>query len=623
MPLKKSQGPVSLFDIRLKGTERDVVVIRGSPEDAASVLLQGSVVLAALDNISIKRVSLKLTAVMKLRWTDQIQTVRGAASRPVKHEKVVYEHEWPNLELRSSGRTSQSSSTTDLTNLGNNVTSLTGQSHHSSSTHVNALNQGNHEFPFEVVLPGDICESVEGPEHAQIVYRFQATVERGRFANNLVKYKHLRIVRTIGADAFELSQTMSLENTWPNKVDYTIDTPSKAVAIGSLAQIHMILVPLLKGLKLGQIRVQLIETQNLITSPALYQSFSEEKMVAEHIRPAPEEDTAGMDRWEVTEFVQMPSSLSKCAQDCQIGQNIKIGHKLKFIISLLNPDGHVSELRASLPIYLFISPSIAISSLDPTRVVVPGSAPEEESLFAARGHTGSDSNYALDSVAPPNYQDHIYDKLWSEVTLSGENSAANSNESTPFRSRRSSFNDHPASELGMTALDPVNRSQLVEGLQRLELHQQQRNSQALDDYSYPASSSGHSPAQTPDVDAMSRVPSYDTAVRSPDDSDVELAPGYGYDSIGSGSLPSSPKTEPVFQRPPMRVPSSSAPGSAFNIHSLTPLSSVGGSSSRQTSSHQSGTFGNHSRNTSSSALSSLLHRSSSSRSLFTFGKKHS
>jgi hypothetical protein len=64
---------------------------------------------------------------------------------------------------------------------------------------------GNYEFPFEVLLPGDTPESVEGLNDSWIIYRMKVTIARSRMAHKLHAQKHLRVVRTLDPSSLELS----------------------------------------------------------------------------------------------------------------------------------------------------------------------------------------------------------------------------------------------------------------------------------------------------------------------------------------------------------------------------------------------------------------------------------
>lgn len=155
-----------------------------------------------------------------------------------------------------------------------------------------------------------------------------------------------------------------------------------------------------------------------------------------------------LDKWEIDTFLRIPPSLSKCTQDCDIQTHLKVRHKLKFNIGLCNPDGHTSELRASLPVQIFISPFVTVrarteensDAQDPQDYTEN----DEEVLFSSDPHNTSLTNlqqYEADArqasedqseetlrsnphsyssftglVAPPMYEQHVYDKLWSDVS---------------------------------------------------------------------------------------------------------------------------------------------------------------------------------------------------------------
>ncbi|KAK9474838.1 uncharacterized protein V1510DRAFT_410802 [Dipodascopsis tothii] len=588
--LQRSSSSLSFFDIRLYSADRDVVIVRGNPDESAGVVLKGAVVFSVMESVSIKKISLRLYGVVRLNWQDSVQTARGLTQRTNRFERVVYEHTWNFLEWEGS----------------------------KNSSHT--VGQGNHEYPFEVVLPGAIHESVEGLDGGSVVYKMKATVERGRFANNMIKKKHVRIVRTLGPEALELSQTMSIENIWPNKVDYSISIPSKAVAIGSATPVHLILQPLLKGLKLGTIQCVLKEyyTLQIPHGPA----HANARTVAQHTIPAPDEDELGLDVWDIRDAFEVPASLHKCTQDCDIDGFVKIRHKLKFAVSLKNPDGHVSELRASLPITLFISPHVAVND-GAEEIGSFGSAPSDE------------------INAPPRYDDHIYDRLWQDIPTSGLNTPMASGANTPrIRSRRNSGEN--ADALGFTALD-MQSARLHAGLSALALSQAQAAAApgASDSYFPPrgqgsgtpygsgthtplsaAGDDGHWPGvdqpsgthisrgQTPigspamsaiseddarldcDLGTLSRVPSYTTALRTPIRDDMQQwLPSYddeeGNASRGSSASHSRASTPPISRHASSSVlPSlslTSLSGLAHKGHHHDGASSSSGSGQRSRS----------------------------------------
>lgn len=70
------------------------------------------------------------------------------------------------------------------------------------------LSADNYEWPFNIILPGDIPESVEGLPHSWIIYRLKASIERGLLLRDIADRAHVRIVRTFDPSALELAHAM-------------------------------------------------------------------------------------------------------------------------------------------------------------------------------------------------------------------------------------------------------------------------------------------------------------------------------------------------------------------------------------------------------------------------------
>jgi hypothetical protein len=140
----------------------------------------------------------------------------------------------------------------------------------------------------------------------------------------------VRVVRTLNAGALELSQTMSVENLWPNKVEYSISIPNKAVVFGSSIPVDIVLIPLLKGLSVGKVTCSLKELHNFSIPhkentrsdmrSIITQTFEGGDMVQE---PHEDEDFG---RWNLHQRVELPKTLARCVQDCEV-ESIKVRHK--------------------------------------------------------------------------------------------------------------------------------------------------------------------------------------------------------------------------------------------------------------------------------------------------------
>ena len=138
-------------------------------------------------------------------------------------------------------------------------------------------------------------------------------------------------------------------------MDYCISTPAKAVIFGTNIQVDFKLIPLLKGLSIGRIEVELMEIHDMTTEllTSLNRSFHSERVVSKDVWTIPEETEAeeiegtGQEGFVFSRYIAIPKSLKECLQTVEV-VGIKIKHKLKFNLQLHNPDGHVSEV-STLP----------------------------------------------------------------------------------------------------------------------------------------------------------------------------------------------------------------------------------------------------------------------------------
>ena len=156
----------------------------------------------------------------------------------------------------------------------------------------------------------------------------------------------------------------------------------------------------------------MVELQEFIRNPeasaTLMNTHKISRVVATDEYSVPEEPDVLDEEAEgyvFTRHVELPKSLTECVQDTE-ARGIKVRHRLKFKILLQNPDGHMSELRATLPVSLYISPSLAIN--DNNELV-------DQTPVAAQRARETDIAHA----APPLYEDHQLDQLYSGVDMSG------------------------------------------------------------------------------------------------------------------------------------------------------------------------------------------------------------
>lgn len=403
----------SLFDIEL--TSPNPIILHGTASEATSQILSGKIVLELSEPTSVKQIHLKLTGRARLMWTEGV----GATTRSHVEESEIYKHSWEFLHFRNSSHT---------------------------------LNAGRHEFDFSLEMPGDLPESIYCAD-GYIYYKLKAVMERPTFAANSIARKHVRLVRALAPTALEFTQTVSIENEWADKLDYDISIPQKAYFLGDSIPISIKLTPQIKNLQVDHITCSLKEYSNVIfgnesrladarteksrtriirtikmqdfvrndqplvdmatlasvedirrqlarlqqegfaTEEDLQQDLSSTSSAA-ILGDASEEQPA---LWNFQGRLVVPPNKHLCNPSFNSYRTPQfiIRHKLKISIFLLNSDGHLSELRAALPII----------------------------VLSERSHNsdGTPDNEQDDLLrALPSYHDHIYDHLTSVASGQGD-----------------------------------------------------------------------------------------------------------------------------------------------------------------------------------------------------------
>lgn len=197
----------------------------------------------------------------------------------------------------------------------------------------------------------------------------KATIDRGVLAHNVLARKHVRVVRTLDTAALELSHEMvrlsskplprlpvqavdvvqAVENTWVDKIDYTLSTPTKGVIFGTAVQVNFRITSLLKGLRIGEVTTKINETQDMIIDMRRYARKTKvTRDVAEDKFDFPQDQETvlvdGQDSWVISRQIPLPKSLRECLQTVD-ALGIKTKHNLLFNVKLINPDEHVSEVK--------------------------------------------------------------------------------------------------------------------------------------------------------------------------------------------------------------------------------------------------------------------------------------
>ncbi|KAK4147486.1 uncharacterized protein C8A04DRAFT_8917 [Dichotomopilus funicola] len=554
-PFGSASGRYTFFDVRL---DNDFIVFRGNDHEASGQLLKGTVVLCLHSPLKLEAIHLKLVGAAHYTWTDAKVTATGISTHKVAKTAPFLEHRWTPFE---------------------GIGALDPTNDSRLQTRGITLDAGNYEWPFELMLDGDTTESVEGLREAGVQYKLKATIARGKLMHDIHAYKQFRVIRTLEASALEFLHAMSIENIWPNKIDYSIVVPQKAVVFGSCIPVEMRFTPLLKGLEIGDVTIKLIEIHDIILHGVSGHSLREHKKEREidswtisvtreeHwqdvIQDSGPEGWEGQEGWVVHTTLNLPKRLTKCLQDVNV-KGIKIRHKLKVVVALNNPDGHVSELRATLPVSIFISPNMPLDETGTLVRQLPSGASREAA-----------------TIAPPAYEHHRLDQLYADIEPMSLNPNLHSNLNSPLGGRSGVNSPFPGhSRAGSTENLPalletsaIQPDVLAHRLHSMSLEDRHRNTSwnsnlsaaggpptpGEDVHISPPTSapltrhnSGDSPvgSHTPpehldftETSELSKVPSYQTAVRTPVRSLVSEVHGLP-DYQTALSAPSSPPGTP-------------------------------------------------------------------------------
>lgn len=157
--------------------------------------------------------------------------------------------------------------------------------------------------------------------------------------------------------------------------------------------------------------------------------------------------------YQFSRYLELPKSLNQCLQDCNI-KGIKIRHKVKFNVQLHNPDGHISELRANLPVSFYISPSLPINEHNDL---------VDQTPQASRAAIAND----IANAAPPVYGKHTLDVLYSDMDGYRTPGTALSTPGTPYLHSRHASSENLASLAAMANGNYVSPAALQTRLQDL------------------------------------------------------------------------------------------------------------------------------------------------------------
>lgn len=131
--------------------------------------------------------------------------------------------------------------------------------------HGHTLKAGFHQFPFQLQLGGSLPSSITSGIYggAHVSYKLRAIAVRPGLAHNMQAVMPISIVRTFAPQALEYQQSLEIENTWPEKLMYSIMIPHKAWAAGDQMTAIVKFSPLSKGVRVLTVTTTIHEATKL------------------------------------------------------------------------------------------------------------------------------------------------------------------------------------------------------------------------------------------------------------------------------------------------------------------------------------------------------------------------
>lgn len=481
----QSTKDLAYFNIRLKSHGlKNTILIRGNDAEVSNIPIEGHVKLLTQEDLHVRRIRLELVGEFVVDYYGR--TDSGHVSGQVHERNCVLKAVWPNLLTSSSGvvlfgdygdtmvklhkvdsylrkslrensvdisgTSSLHGSQTDLAkkrptfSRASSLSAVSKQNEESlfqiprsgvdgtpyplqngSDHHSFLLPQGNYSMPFEINLLANLPESVEGLPTGKILYRLMCTVERGRFDRSFLTARYIRFVRTLHPRNINLTDSIEFNSTWPGKLDFCVSTRRKALAMGTLVPIKLIIVPLVKGLSFKSMNVSIVQHNHV---RGLLGTSPEFEIVTHKQKLDCSDSEFTEDGWVVRGNYQVPSSLLEVTQTCAVKNDmVNVKHRLRVGIHIRNSDGHISELKANLPVCIFMSPSHGLVTAKHMEVdtahgsfTSEGDEAKQDVIFDHREDLSADVSQDEDAeddfddeteeCAPPLYDQHVYDTVY-------------------------------------------------------------------------------------------------------------------------------------------------------------------------------------------------------------------
>lgn len=276
------------------------------------------------------------------------------------------------------------------------------------------FHRGEYSIPFKIMLPNNVPETIEGLQSGSILYTLESNIDckynndfdnksntlinlnlnlnlnshgynnnnnnNNKETDNLNKvynpvlsqyhrYKYLRILRTLSTNNLSIDEEVSVQNSLPNKLQYEIKIPSRAIPIGDSIPIQIKIFPFSKQIKLNKISVHLLQKYyikdlkgTIYDNETIIFKKSMKKFGSLLL-----DDNRMFKEIDLMSRIELPKDLKSLTQSCSIRDEkyIQVLHKLKFQLKFKRFDTYSKQwknlqINATIPLILYVSPYVNI-----------------------------------------------------------------------------------------------------------------------------------------------------------------------------------------------------------------------------------------------------------------------
>ncbi|CAO3633629.1 unnamed protein product [Cunninghamella blakesleeana] len=323
--------------------ENETIFFNGNQEESAGTQLNGYVELYLTEPTRFKKLTLQFTGTLRLHWEEEKENKKSIVANKKVHrfKKVILQKEWQFIDNPKWRRT-----TTQL------------------ESHM------KHRYPFQMIIPGNTSESMNAHPYGSLTYELKATAIKqlslsSPSSNHITTCLPIHILRIqprnelfdLINDDGEDGNTLQLSNTWEQLINYHIQLNKKIYHRGEPIQINFTFHPLTQGLKIRHLSCFLKEYTTIkLNQQQQQQDYTQNKIIS--LVRNNKFPCRGRNEWKHVETLIIPRSPQNSQLDLS-HPYLEIEHKVKFTIHFVQMYGQSSQLHLTIPIKLYNESSLS------------------------------------------------------------------------------------------------------------------------------------------------------------------------------------------------------------------------------------------------------------------------